>query len=119
MIRRQPTRRRSASSYIVDHNNLADLVWRRCEGCSIAYHIEVAERFLNQEGFDEEDRDAVLAILQRRLERAAERPPEPPPWHPAAAGTICERCGRPYGVHEPDQDFEELTVLCDGSRVRL
>lgn len=119
MIRRVPTRRRSASSYVVDHAHLADLVFRRCGDCTIAYHMEVARRFLEQEGFDEDDCEAVLQRLQKRLARRAERQAEPPPWRPAAAGTLCDICRMPYAQHEPDPDFEELTVLCDGSRVRL
>lgn len=119
MLRRQPTHRRGISSYIVDHSNLADLVWRRCQGCSIAYHLEVAERFLEQEGFDPHDRDAVLAILRQRYERIAQQPLEPPPWRPANGSTICSRCGLPFAAHEPDPDFDELIVLCDGSRVQV
>jgi hypothetical protein len=118
-MRRVPTRRRSAYSYVVDHAHLADLVYRRCGDCTIAYHMEVARRFLEQEGFDEVDRDEVLAVLREKLERRAARPPEPPPWRPASAGTLCDICGQPYAQHGQDGDFEELTVLCDGSRVRL
>lgn len=118
-MRRAPTRRRSATSYVVDHSHLADVILRRCGDCSAAYHMEVAQRFLEQAGFDEDDREAVLQIIEQRLERRAPRRLEPPRWRPAAAGTLCSTCGMPYGQHEEDPDWEELTVLCDGSRVRL
>lgn len=118
-MRRQPTRRRGSSSYVVDYANLADMILRRCGGCSLEYHLGVAERFLEQAGFDEDDREQVLAIMQQRFERTRIDPFEPPPWRPAAAGTLCEVCGQPFAVHEVDPDFDELTVLCDGTRVRL
>ena len=81
--------------------------------------MEVGERFLEQAGFDEDDRTAVLELLERRLARRAAWDQEPPQWRPAAAGTLCDACGQPYGMHDEDEDWPELTVLCDGSRVRL
>lgn len=61
-----PTRSRGGN-YVVDVENLADLVMRRCEECSVDTHLQTAERFLQAMGFNQDIKTRVLNLVRQRL----------------------------------------------------
>lgn len=62
-----PQRRGDRLGYIVDHEHLADLIMRRCEGCDARKHREVAKQFLSACEFPPEDCNVVLALVDRMI----------------------------------------------------
>lgn len=99
---------------LVDAVGLANMVVRRCEGCTPDEHYTVAERFLEAQGFEDEVRKQVRAVLDKYLQRR-----RTPHFFVGAATTLCKDCQMPLGHHARDPKVPWLTVLCDGRRVKV
>lgn len=115
MIRRQPTRRRGTTAE-VDHEHLADLILRRCEDCSPDYHIAVARRFLEAEGFSAADVARVLVLVQNRLPRRETQTCVAVQFN---GSVLCDRCHKRLADHPTDPDNPQLVITCNGRRVKL
>lgn len=116
---RTPVHRRGVAS-VVDYENLADLVRRRCVGCAPDFQLALAVRFLEQAEFPPEDIQQVLAILEKRFRRERRRQPSRVPSTCSMNGSvICDHCRQRMADHPRDIEDSELRVTCDGRRVRL
>lgn len=104
----------------VDCSSLANMLARRCEGCSLEAHREAAQRFFAaQPGkFDDVVQARVLALVTAYARRVR-RPVHEPMFEQADGSTICSTCRRRFYDHAPDDDYPWLNKLCDGRKVKL
>lgn len=117
---RTPVHRRGVNS-VVDYENLADIVRRRCVGCAPDFHLALAVRFLEQAEFPREDIEQVLAILERSLRRERRRRPVESSGSVCSmnGSVICDHCRHRMVDHPRDKDDPELVVACNGTKIRL
>ncbi len=130
--RRCQTGRYVGTPFPIDCYNLAQLVLRRCEGCTPQVHLETAARFLDAQRYPHRVQERVLALLQEHLGKptAPSTLPMPPKtrvplggarprWSRAEGTTICSSCRQRFYDHPRLKKFPWLTQLCNGELVKL
>jgi len=120
VVRRRRGTARRGTQCLVDRAGLVSFLARRCEGCSLEEHVDVARRFFAaQPGkFNDEVQAEVIQRLAQQARRIRARVQEPA-FEQADGSTICSRCHERFYDHEPDTEYPWLNKLCDGRKVKL